>query len=270
MLLQSNIFKRALAERRKQLGLWITLSTAFAVEVVAETGYDWLLLDTEHSPGDVLTVLAQLQALSGYPVHPVVRPASNDQVLIKRYLDFGVRTFLIPFVQNAQDARAAVSSIRYPPRGIRGVSALTRATQFGRIKDYFERIEQEVCLLVQIETEQALENIEEIAAVDGVDGIFIGPADLAASMGLIGQPGHPRVLDAVAEALKRINAADRPAGILSSDKAFAKQCLDLGADFVAIGIDVAILARGAELLANEFRRHLEGPSHPEEPPCRTA
>lgn len=260
MLLQPNTFKLAISERRKQLGLWTTLSIAFAVEVVADAGYDWLLLDTEHSPADVLTVLAQLQALSGYPVHAVVRPASNDQVLIKRYLDVGVRTLLIPHVQSAQDAKAAVSAMRYPPRGVRGVSALTRATRFGRIDDYFERIDEEVCLLVQVETEEGIDRIEEIAAVEGIDGVFVGPADLAASMGLLGQPSHPRVMNAVFEALKRIDAAGKPAGILSGNKAFAKQCLDLGASFVAVGIDVDILARGAEHLASEFRRHLTDPS----------
>lgn len=253
MDLPRNDFKHALREGRQQLGLWCTLSSAFAIEVVAGSGFDWLLLDTEHSPGDVLTVLAQLQALSGHKVSPVVRPASNDAVLIKRYLDIGAQTLLIPYVQNAEEARAAVAATRYPPEGMRGVSALTRATQFGRVPDYGRRAGEEICLLVQVETEEALAEIDAIAAVEGVDGIFVGPGDLAASLGHIGALGHPRVVKVVEDAIRRIRAAGKPAGILTGDPAFAQRCIELGTTFTAVGVDVGALARATEALAARFR-----------------
>jgi 4-hydroxy-2-oxoheptanedioate aldolase len=248
-----NRFKAALGEGQSQIGLWCALSTAFGAEVVAGAGFDWVLLDTEHSPGDVLTVLAQLQALSGYKVQAVVRPASNDPVLVKRYLDLGVQTLLIPYVQSALEAKAAVEAMRYPPRGIRGVSALTRATQFGRIIGYAEAVEAQLCLLVQIETQAGLDAIEEIAAVDGVDGIFVGPADLAASLGHVGKPGHRHVVRAVEDAIRRIVASGKPGGILTADAAFARRCIGLGTRFTAVGVDIGLLARAADALAAQFR-----------------
>ncbi len=248
-----NAFKRALLAGQQQIGLWCTLSSAFGIEVVAGAGFDWLLLDTEHSPADVLTVLAELQALSGYQVAPVVRPASNDAVLIKRYLDIGAQTLLIPYVQNAAEARQAAAAVCFPPDGVRGVSALTRATQFGRVRDYGRQATAEICLLVQVETPAAIREIDAIAAVDGVDGIFIGPGDLAASMGLIGQLDHPRVLQAVEEAIRAVRACGKPCGILTGDTAFARRCIELGSIFTAVGVDVGILARGAEALARTFK-----------------
>lgn len=252
MDLPVNTFKRALAEGRQQVGLWCSLSSAYAVEVVAGAGYDWLLLDTEHSPGDVLTVMAQLQALSGHVVSPVVRPAANDAVLIKRFLDVGVQTLLVPFVQNAEEARRAVAAVRYPPEGLRGVSALTRATRFGRVKDYGRRAAEEICLLVQVETREALDQIEAIAAVDGIDGIFVGPGDLAASLGHVGDLDHPTATAAVEDAIRRIRAAGKPAGILTGDLAVARRCIALGAVFTAVGVDVGLLARGSEALLRQL------------------
>ncbi|MDR6954837.1 4-hydroxy-2-oxoheptanedioate aldolase [Ancylobacter sp. 3268] len=251
--LPRNRFKQAIRERRQQLGLWCTLSSAFGIEVVAGSGFDWLLLDTEHSPADVLTVLGQLQALAGHKVAPVVRPASNDPVLIKRYLDIGVQTLLIPYVQNAEEARAAVAATRYPPEGVRGVSALTRATQFGRVPDYGRHAAQEICVLVQVETEEALGAIDAIAAVEGIDGVFVGPGDLAASMGHIGELGHPAVIDAVTNAIARIAASGKPAGVLTADAALARRCMELGSVFTAVGVDVGLLARSTESLAAAFR-----------------
>jgi len=251
--LPGNRFKRGLAERASQIGLWCTLSSAYAAEAVAGAGFDWLLLDTEHSPGDVLSVLAQLQALSGYPnVAPVIRPAANDPVLIKRFLDIGAQTLLVPYVQNAAEARAAVAAIRYPPRGIRGVSALTRATQFGRVRDYAMRVERELCLLLQIETQAGLDALETICSVDGVDGIFIGPGDLAASLGHVGELDHPVVVTAIEDAIKRVVAAGKPAGILTGNATFAARCITLGTSFTAVGIDAGLLARGADALARNF------------------
>jgi 4-hydroxy-2-oxoheptanedioate aldolase len=253
MKLPVNHFKAALREGRQQIGLWCSLPGSYAAEAVAGSGYDWLLFDTEHSPGDPLTVLAQLQAVAPYDVTAIVRPASNDAVLIKRFLDLGAQTLLIPYVQNAEEARAAVAAMQYPPAGIRGVSGVTRATRFGRVANYGKIAAEELCLLVQVETGEALEEIEAIAAVDGVDGIFIGPADLAASLGYVGEPGHPKVVEAVENAIRRIRAAGKPAGILTPDTAFAKRCIEVGTLFTAVAIDAALLARGTEAIAKQFK-----------------
>lgn len=253
MKLPQNRFKAALRGDQQQIGLWCSLPGSYAAEAVAGSGYDWLLFDTEHSPGDPLTVLEQLQAVAPYEVSAVVRPASNDAVLIKRFLDLGAQTLLIPYVQTADEARSAVAAIRYAPGGIRGVSGLTRATRFGRIANYGRLASEELCLLVQVETHQAIEQIEDIAAVDGVDGIFIGPADLAASMRFVGEPGNPAVAQAVEDALRRIRATGKPAGILTTDTAFAKRCIELGTTFTAVAIDAGILARGTEAIARQFK-----------------
>jgi 4-hydroxy-2-oxoheptanedioate aldolase len=249
-----NPFKAALAARRRQLGLWCTLSHPFSTEAVAGAGYDWLLLDTEHSPGDPLTVLSQLQVIAGYPgVAPVVRPAANDAVLIKRMLDVGAQTLLIPYVQTVAEAEAAVRATRYPPDGIRGVSTMTRATRFGRVPDYLERAAEEICVLVQIETQAGLDNLEAIAAVPGVDGVFIGPADLAASLGYGANQSHPAMRDTVISAIGRIRAAGKPAGLLTGDAELRRRALEAGIDFLAIGVDAAILARGVEALLAQVR-----------------
>jgi 4-hydroxy-2-oxoheptanedioate aldolase len=254
MDLPHNAFKRALRENRQQIGLWCSLPGAYAAEAVAGSGFDWLLFDTEHSPGDPLTVLAQLQAVAPYPVSAVVRPASNDAVLIKRLLDFGAQTLLIPYVQNAEEAKAAVAAMQYPPAGIRGVSGLTRATRFGRVPDYGRRAAEELCLLVQIETGEAMAQLEAIAAVEGVDGVFIGPADLAASLGHVGNPGHPEVKALIEDGIRRIRACGKPAGILTPDTAFAARCIEIGTLFTAVGIDAGLLVRHSEALAKLFQR----------------
>jgi 4-hydroxy-2-oxoheptanedioate aldolase len=251
--LPHNRFKSALLAGRSQIGLWCSLPGAYPAELLAGAGFDWLLFDTEHSPGDPLTVLPQLQAVAPYPVAPVVRPASNDPVLIKRFLDIGAQTLLIPYIQTPEEAARAVAAMRYPPRGLRGVSALTRATRFGRVAGYTARADEELCLLVQIETGEALGRLEDIAAVEGVDGVFIGPADLAASLGHPGAAGHPEVVAAVEGAVTRILALGRPAGILTPDPTFAKRCLELGTIFTAVGVDAGILARTSEGLAASFR-----------------
>ena len=253
MNLPENRFKRALAEGRQQIGLWCSLPSAFAAEIVGGSGFDWLMFDTEHSPSDVDTVLSQLQAVAAYDVSAVVRPASNDTVLIKRYLDIGAQTLLIPYVQNADEARRAVAATRYPPEGVRGVSGLTRATRFGRVEGYARRAGEELCLLVQIETQAALDALEAIAGVEGVDGVFVGPADLAASLGYPGEQNNPVVKAAVEDAIRRIRACGKPAGILTPDTAFAQRCIELGTSFTAVGIDLGILARGTEKLAEQFR-----------------
>ncbi|MCZ8097166.1 MAG: aldolase/citrate lyase family protein [Burkholderiales bacterium] len=253
MDLPVNAFKRTLAERRHQLGLWCSLPGAYAAEIVAGSGFDWLMFDTEHSPGDPITVLAQLQAAAPYPVSCVVRPAANDTVLIKRFLDIGAQTLLIPFVQDEEEAAAAVAAMRYPPDGVRGVSSVSRATGFGRVADYGRKAAAELCLLVQVETVEAVERLEKIAAVPGVDGIFIGPGDLGASMGYVGQPGHPAVKAMIEDIIRRLAACGMPSGILTPDTAFAARCIELGTSFTAVGMDAGILARGTEALARQFR-----------------
>lgn len=244
-MLPVNGFKRALQDGQQQIGIWNTVGGQVVAEALATAGYDWILLDTEHSQTDVPDLLGMLQAVAAWPVSAVVRPAANDPVLIKRILDFGAQTLLIPYVQTVEEARAAVAAMRYAPRGVRGVSYLTRASGWGTIADYARRAEAELCLIVQAETMATLGRIGEIAAVDGVDGIFIGPADLAASMGYPGQAGHPEVVAAVEGAIRAIRAAGKPAGILTGDPVFAARCIELGTTFTAVAIDLALMLEGA-------------------------
>jgi 4-hydroxy-2-oxoheptanedioate aldolase len=253
MDLPQNNFKRALKGSRTQIGLWSSLSSNYTVEVIAGAGFDWILLDCEHSPNDLENLLTQLQAAAPYPTTPVVRVPWNDMVTIKRVLDIGTQSLLVPYVSTAEEARAAVSYTRYPTAGVRGVAGTTRATRFGRIKDYAQRAHEEICVLVQVETEAALGNIEAICAVDGVDGVFIGPADLHASMGYTGEIANPKVKPMIDDAVRRIRKAGKAPGILTPSEADARHWLGCGALFVAVGADVGILARGAEALAAKFK-----------------
>src|SRR5918993_5089544 len=211
MELPQNPFKRAIKAGRLQVGLWSSLSSHVTVEVLAGAGFDWLLLDTEHSPNELPMVHGQLQAMVGGTAHPVVRPPWNDAVVIKRFLDVGVQSFLVPYVQDEAEAKAAVAATRYPPKGVRGVATASRASRFGRVKDYFARAEEGLCVIVQLESRRALRNLEAIAGVDGVDGLFIGPSDLAADLGHLGNPGHPEVQRAIEDAVKRIQACGKVA-----------------------------------------------------------
>lgn len=248
-----NTFKRAIQAGRRQVGLWSSLSSHVTVEVIAGAGFDWLLLDTEHSPNELPMVHGQLQAAVGGTAHPVVRVPWNDPVVIKRFLDIGAQSFLIPYVQNEAEARAAVAATRYPPRGVRGVATASRASRFGRIKDYFARAEAELCVVVQLESREALANLEAIAAVDGVDGLFLGPSDLSADLGHLGNPGHPEVQTAIEDAIGRIRACGKAAGFLTGDETLARRYLELGCTIAAVGADIALLARGAEQLATKFK-----------------
>lgn len=249
-----NRFKAGLREGRQQIGLWNMISGAFVPEALSGLGYDWVVVDTEHSPTDVLDVLPALQSMAAEPTtSAVVRPAWNDPILIKRLLDFGAQTLLIPYVQSAQEARAAVAATRYPPVGMRGVAGLHRATRYGRIGDYMARAHEEICVLVQVETKAALDRLEEIAAVEGVDGVFIGPADLAASLGHPGHLDHPEVVEAIMGAIDRLGAMGVPAGILTLDPAFARDCMTRGTRFTAVGIDASLMLAGAQGLLARFR-----------------
>src|SRR5688572_10118656 len=248
-----NRLKRALQSGQPQIGLWSSLSSHVTVEVIAGAGFDWLLLDTEHSPNELPMVHSQLQAMSDGTAAPVVRPAWNDAVIVKRLLDVGVQSFLVPFVQTAQEAAAAVAATRYPPDGIRGIATTTRASRYGRVKNYVTRANEEICVVVQIETRVALENLEALAAVNGVDGLFIGPSDLAAAMGYPGNSAHPEVRGAIYDAITRIRACGRFAGILAPLEDDARHWLSRGCLFVAVGSDVGLLARHSEALAARFR-----------------
>lgn len=249
-----NSFKAALKAGRPQIGLWLGLSSSYSAELLAGAGFDWLLIDGEHAPNNVQTVLTQLQAIAPYPSQPVVRPSWNDPVQIKQLLDVGTQTLLVPMVQNADEAREAVRATRYPPAGIRGVgSALARASRWNRIPDYLQKANDQMCVLVQIETPRAVDALDDILAVDGVDGAFIGPADLSANMGYLGQPDHPEVTQAIDEAIRRIVQSGKAAGILHSNVERARHYLSLGASFVAVGVDAVLLARAAERLAGEFK-----------------
>ena len=253
MDLPQNPFKRALKANKAQIGLWSSLSSNYSVEVIAGAGFDWILLDCEHSPNDLENLLTQLQAAAPYATHPVVRVPWNDMVTIKRVLDVGAQSLLIPYVSTAEEAKAAVAYTRSPPAGVRGVAGTTRATRFGRIKDYAKRAHEEICVLVQVETQSAVDNIEAICAIDGVDGVFIGPADLHASLGHTGEIANPKVKPLIDDAIKRIRKAGKAPGILTPNEADAKHWLGCGGLFVAVGADVGILARGAEALAAKFK-----------------
>jgi len=253
MDLPRNAFKHAIAAGRPQIGLWCSLCSTIAIEIVSHSGFDWLLIDTEHSPNEVPDVLKQLQAAQAGTASCVVRPAWNDMVLIKRFLDIGAQTLLVPFVQNAEEARRAVAATRYPPQGIRGVTGSGRASRYGRVKDYLKRASEEICVLVQIETRTGLDNIEAIASVDGIDGVFLGPNDLAASLGHVGNWGHPEVQQALEDAVRRLKTIGKPAGILTPNEEEAKRFLDWGYTFVAVGADLGLLARNADALAKRFK-----------------
>lgn len=249
-----NRFKQALREGKPQIGLWASIPSNYTAEIIAGAGFDWVLLDTEHTPADIETVLSQLQAVAAYPTTtPVVRVPWNDMVTIKRYLDTGVQTLLIPQVTTVHEAKDAVRFARYPTAGLRGVAGSTRATRFGRIKNYFRNADAEICVLLQLESEEALKNLEAIAAVEGVDGIFIGPADLHASLGQLGELSHVTVMPVIDDAIVRIAKAGKAPGILTASEEHARRWLKLGATFVAVGADVGLLARGADALVAKFK-----------------
>jgi 4-hydroxy-2-oxoheptanedioate aldolase len=253
MDLPRNAFKRAIAQGRLQLGLWSSLCSNIAVEVIAASGFDWILLDAEHAPNEVPNLLSQLQACALGNATPIVRPAWNDTVLLKRILDLGTQSVLVPYVQSPEEAERAVRAVRYPPAGVRGVAVASRASNYGRIVGYLKNANSEICLLVQVETRPALDQLEAIARVEGVDGVFIGPSDLAASLGHIGNPQHPEVQSALEDAVRRLKAVGKPAGILTPNEEEARRYIGWGYTFVAVGADLGLLARGADALAKKFK-----------------
>ncbi len=252
MDLPRNAFKAALARGERQIGLWSSLCSPIAAEIVGQSGFDWVLIDIEHAPNELPAILAQLHALKDGTATPIVRPAWNDPVQLKRLLDIGVQTVLVPFVQSAEEAARAVAACRYPSAGRRGITGSGRGSLYGRVPDYLTRADGEICVLVQVETGEALGRLEEIAAVDGVDGVFVGPADLSASLGHLGDPGHPEVQSAIQAAAKRLRALGKAAGILTPSEADARRAIDWGYRFVAVGSDLGLLVKSADGLAKLF------------------
>jgi 4-hydroxy-2-oxoheptanedioate aldolase len=253
-----NPFKQALKEKRAQIGLWVGLPDHYTTEICAGAGFDWLLLDGEHAPNDLRTLLQQAQVVAGYPgTHAIARvPVGHGNIgttLVKQYLDLGIQTLLVPMVDTPQQATEIVRALRYPPLGIRGVGG-ARASRWGRIANYPKEANAQTCLLVQAESRTAIDNLEAIAAVDGVDGIFIGPADLSAAMGHVGELTHPDVQATIDKAIGRIVATGKAAGILTADEALARKYLSLGATFVAVGLDNNLLMKATSALAEKFKR----------------
>lgn len=247
-----NRFKQAIAAGKVQIGLWAGLADSYSTEIIASAGFDWLLIDGEHGPNHLRSVLSQLQAVSAYPTHPVVRIPIGDSVLIKQYLDLGAQSLLIPIVESAEQARQLVRATQYPPHGIRGVAS-ARAARWGGVSDYFKRASESICLLLQVETVKALENLDEILAIDGFDGVFIGPSDLAASLGHLGNPSHPDVVSTIEQTIAKTVAAGKAAGILSMDPVLARTYIDRGVTFCAVGADTVMLAQAARALARKFK-----------------
>lgn len=256
MKLAENAFLKAIRAGQQQVGLWVSLSSPYAAEAVAPAGYDWALLDMEHCPNDLSSLLGQLQAFAASPTTAIVRPDWNDTVKVKRLLDLGVPGLLFPMVETPDEAAAAVAACRYPPRGVRGVAGSMRGNKFGRVTDYYTEVEKQTAILIQLETVQAVENAQAYAQIDGVDGVFFGPADIGADMGHLGQPMHPEVWDLIRPAARKLMARGMPVGTLVSDAAFAAQLLNDGFSFVACGSDAGLLAKGADTLLNTVKSKL--------------
>jgi 4-hydroxy-2-oxoheptanedioate aldolase len=249
-----NRFKAALARNQLQIGCWLALANGYSAEAMAGAGFDWLVIDGEHAPNDIPLMVSQLQALKGGTAEPVIRLPAGETWMVKQVLDIGCQTLLVPMVESGEEARELVRAVRYPPNGVRGVgSALARASGFGAIADYLPSADDQICLLLQVESRKGLAAIEDIAALEGVDGIFIGPSDLAADMGYIGQPSHPDVKAAVEAAIARIIAAGKPAGVLTFDRAAVQRYIELGVSFAAVGADITLLTQAARSLAASFK-----------------
>ena len=258
-----NTFKAAFREDRFQLGLWVALASPYAAEIVAGSGYDWLLIDGEHGPNDIPLLSAQIQAVARSGSHPMVRLPVGETWMIKQILDTGAQTLLIPMVESVEQAKALIRAVRYPPHGVRGVgAALGRASQFSRIGDYLETANDEICLIVQIESRAGLAALDDIAALEGIDGLFVGPSDLAADMGYLGQPGHPEVTAAIKDAFDRIAEAGKARGIMTLSLDQAHLYRAMGADFMAIGTDVTLLVSATMRLREDFLAGEKGDAKP--------
>lgn len=257
--LLSNPFKEGLRKGEVQIGLWLSSTSSYIAEIAATSGYDWLLIDGEHAPNTVQDLYHQLQAIAPYASQPVIRPVEGNKSLIKQMLDIGAQTLLIPMVDSAEQARQVVSATRYPPLGERGVGAsVARAARWGRIENYMAQANESLCLLVQVESKTALENLDAILDVDGIDGVFIGPADLSASLGYPDNAGHPEVQSIIEDSIRRIRAAGKAAGFLAVDPAMAQKCLQWGANFVAVGVDTMLYTEALDRRLAMFRTGATG------------
>jgi 4-hydroxy-2-oxoheptanedioate aldolase len=257
-----NKFKAALQAGLPQIGLWLNMAEALPAEIAGRAGFDWLVIDGEHGPNDLRSIMAQLQALAASPSEIVVRPPVGETWMIKQLLDIGARTLLVPMVDSAEQAQELVRAMRYPPAGKRGMgAAVARASQFNAIPDYTETADDEVCLLVQAETMAAIDDLERIAAVEGVDGVFIGPADLSADMGYRGRIEAPEVQQVIESAITRIVSAGKPAGILTFNEGLNRRYMDLGASFVAVGADVTEFSGALRTLAGRYGRGVGAVKH---------
>jgi 4-hydroxy-2-oxoheptanedioate aldolase len=251
--LPTNAFKQRLSSGKPLIGLWLTLASPTATEIAAGAGFDWLLIDMEHAPNELPDVLHHLRAAEGGTAEPVVRVPWSEPVAVKRLLDIGARSLLFPFIQSADEARRAVRSTRYPPDGIRGVAGVSRATRYGRVAGYYDRAPSEICVIVQIETRKAVDAIEEIAAVPGVDALFVGPSDLSADLGFKGNWSSPEAWAKILEAGARIQKTGKPAGFLSGREEDCRKVLEAGFGFVAVGSDVGVFARSLDGLAKAYK-----------------
>ncbi|HET8728550.1 MAG TPA: HpcH/HpaI aldolase/citrate lyase family protein [Alphaproteobacteria bacterium] len=245
MRLPVNSFKHRLGKGERLFGLWSMSSSPVVAEAMGQVGFDFVVLDMEHAPTDGPRMLSSLQAIAGTPTPALVRIPWNDAVVVKQLLDMGAQSVMFPYVQSADEARRAVASTRYPPAGFRGVAGMSRATRYGNVEDYFRRAAVELCVVVQLETAAALSRLDEIATVDGIDSIFVGPNDLAADMGHIGQTDHPQVKQAIAAAAARCRALGKPCGILAPDATVAGEYIGYGFTWVAAGSDLGLMMAGA-------------------------
>jgi 2-dehydro-3-deoxyglucarate aldolase len=248
-----NHFRRDLLAGKRLIGCWSALASPITTEVLGLAGFDWLLLDGEHAPNDITTFVSQLMALKGSSSAAFVRPPANDPIIIKRLLDIGFYNFMIPMVDSAVDAKLAVAATRYPPAGIRGVSIAHRSNMFGTIPDYFSTINDNITVAVQIETVNAIQDIDLISSVPGVDAIFVGPSDLAAALGHLGNPNHPEVQEAIQHLFDRAKANGTPSGILAGVEADARRYLAMGATLVAVGSDLGVFRSGTQALKDKFK-----------------
>jgi len=249
-----NLFKEKISNNNFQLGLWSSLCSEVSADVIGGAGFDWILLDMEHSANDVRSVLSQAQAIeSRGNSHVIVRPAWNDPVLIKPLLDHGFNSLIIPMVNNENEAKKAVNACLYPPKGIRGVSFIHRGNDYGRQKDYLTNIEKNICLIPQLETQQAINNCSSIINVDGVTGVFIGPADLSADMGIMGEFDNKDLWKLIEKTVAEAKKANKPIGTLIGRNDLVQRCIDLGFDFVGCGTDSTLLARAADNLKKSFK-----------------
>jgi 2-dehydro-3-deoxyglucarate aldolase len=248
-----NAFRRDLQAGKTLIGCWAALASNLTTEILGYAGFDWILIDGEHAPNDYTTFISQLQALKDSPSAPIVRPQWQDPVVIKRLLDIGFYNFLIPFIETPEQATRAVAATRYPPQGFRGVGTNHRSNKFATIPDYFERINDEICVTVQIESKQGVENAAAIAAVDGVDALFIGPSDLSAAYGVMLKPSHPEVQAAIRQILEGARKHGKACGILAPVEADARKYLELGMTFVAVGGDTGLFKNATHSLAQKFK-----------------